>query len=266
MTAYKGEEDNTGTSIAAPHVAGVVALMLQRHPQLTAARIRQILRDSADRPPGFTGPRTDDELNSFGFGRVECGRGRPAGAAVLPRIRAPLAHEPRAMPARTRGRGLSLFARAEAPSRGRVKGRPRRAFRAGCGIVAGFAPFREALAVLRAQVLSSDEGRLCAVLVSRHFSEARALIRRNKRVAVTWHRATGPRFLRTLVGGLVLHDGESETRSVPADLPDGFHRFLAVLARYGSASLRADIARYGDQFGSLIRLALDRLRIVEPAA
>ena len=120
--------------------------------------------------------------------------------------------------------------------------------------------------MLRAQVLSSDEGRLCAVLVSRHFSEARALIRRNKRVAVTWHRATGPRFMRTLVGGLVLHDGESETRSVPTDLPDGFHRFLAVLARYGSARLRADIVRYGDEFGSLTRLALDRLRIAEPAA
>ena len=264
VTAYKGEEENTGTSIAAPHVVGVIALMLQRNPKLTAAETRQILRDSADRQPGFSGPRTDDELNSVGFGRVNAVAAVQQASPSAPHP-TPLAHQPRAMPARTGRAGVAVRPRGSAVARP-GEGAAAESFRAGCGIVAGFAPFREALAVLRAQVLSSDEGRLCAVLVSRHFSEARALIRRNKRVAVTWHRATGPRFMRTLVGALVTPDPAVTVRSVPDDLPYGFSRFLTVLARYGSASLRADIAHHGDQFGSLIRLALDRLRIVEPAA
>jgi hypothetical protein len=266
VTAYKGETDdeNSGTSIAAPHVAGVVALMLQRHPELTVSRIRQCLRDSADRPSSFTGPRTDDELNSIGFGRLNAVGAVKLVPPFIPHP-APFARSRRQTSARSARGGAVVRPRGSAVARP-GEGSAAESFRAGCGIVAGFAPFRDALAVLRAQVLSSDEGRLCAALVSRHFSEARALIRRNKRVAVTWHRATGPRFMRTLVGGLVMHDGGSETRSIPADLPDGFHRFLAILAKYGSASLRADIARYGNTFGLLIRLALDRLRMVEPAA
>jgi len=38
---------NQGTSMAAPHVAGVVALMLSANPNLTHAQVRQILTDSA---------------------------------------------------------------------------------------------------------------------------------------------------------------------------------------------------------------------------
>jgi subtilisin family serine protease len=52
----------TGTSIAAAHVSGVVALMLERNPTLTPAQVRKILSAGAKR----LGP--SDE---FGAGLVD---------------------------------------------------------------------------------------------------------------------------------------------------------------------------------------------------
>ncbi|HYE56937.1 MAG TPA: S8 family serine peptidase [Rhodothermales bacterium] len=42
----------SGTSMAAPHVAGVVALMLEANPGLTTAEVKQILQDTATNVPG----------------------------------------------------------------------------------------------------------------------------------------------------------------------------------------------------------------------
>ncbi|NJL69421.1 MAG: S8 family serine peptidase [Microcoleus sp. SM1_3_4] len=38
-----------GTSMAVPHVSGVIALMLQANPNLTPAQIKQILAETANR-------------------------------------------------------------------------------------------------------------------------------------------------------------------------------------------------------------------------
>lgn len=56
----------SGTSMSAPHVAGIVALLLQRRPELTAPQIRKILIASASPPPGVT---VFDP--AWGFGRVD---------------------------------------------------------------------------------------------------------------------------------------------------------------------------------------------------
>jgi subtilisin family serine protease len=62
---YSGYNVKSGTSQAAPHVSGVVALMLAKNPSLTPAQVREILVASATDigTPGFD-PQT-------GFGRLD---------------------------------------------------------------------------------------------------------------------------------------------------------------------------------------------------
>ena len=56
----------SGTSMAAPHAAGIVALMLEANPNLNLTEVRQILRSTAIRDD-LTG---NDSNNNFGFGRI----------------------------------------------------------------------------------------------------------------------------------------------------------------------------------------------------
>jgi len=49
------QEQRSGTSMASPHVAGVIALMFQLNPQLTATQVRQILISSAVHRDGRRG-------------------------------------------------------------------------------------------------------------------------------------------------------------------------------------------------------------------
>jgi subtilisin family serine protease len=56
-----------GTSMAAPHVSGVVALMLQANPDLDYNQVLQILQETA-RSDNFTGSATN---NQFGAGKID---------------------------------------------------------------------------------------------------------------------------------------------------------------------------------------------------
>jgi subtilisin family serine protease len=66
----------SGTSMAAPHVAGLAALLLQQNGSLSAEKVTELLRSSARRnPSGTAGPDP-----RFGFGRID-------GVAALTAVR-----------------------------------------------------------------------------------------------------------------------------------------------------------------------------------
>jgi serine protease len=66
----------SGTSMATPHVAGVVALMRSVNPTLTPARIREILQATAKPIPNDSG------LNEYGAGLVNAEAAVQAAASV----------------------------------------------------------------------------------------------------------------------------------------------------------------------------------------
>lgn len=68
----------SGTSMAAPHAAGVIALMLEACPTLTTAQVKQILRITSTKDV-FTG---SDSNNNFGYGRINAFQGVKAALEI----------------------------------------------------------------------------------------------------------------------------------------------------------------------------------------
>ena len=60
-------ETSTGTSIAAAHVSGIAALLLELHPNLTADEVRQILQSTAL----DLGPEGRDDQYGYGLANAE---------------------------------------------------------------------------------------------------------------------------------------------------------------------------------------------------
>jgi Tol biopolymer transport system component len=72
-----------GTSMAAPHVSGVAALILSRHPEFTVEQVRQALRNGAD----DLGPAGRDAR--YGSGRLNAARSVALDAVAVARLTAP---------------------------------------------------------------------------------------------------------------------------------------------------------------------------------
>jgi subtilisin family serine protease len=81
-TPNKGRRGFGGTSSATPLAAGVCALILSQNPDLTAAQVRKILEDTADKIPGETvaASYVDGHDDHYGFGRVNAKRAVEAAA------------------------------------------------------------------------------------------------------------------------------------------------------------------------------------------
>jgi subtilisin family serine protease len=75
--------DKSGTSMAAPHIAGVIALMLHKNPNLTHTEIRNFLVNNSGGKPGDTTPLED---LGWGAGKVDV----KAVLDQVPQVNAPI--------------------------------------------------------------------------------------------------------------------------------------------------------------------------------
>ncbi len=207
--------DKSGTSMAAPHVTGVIALMLQKNPMLDTAGIRSALVTTARAPDPITAPTLPN--NDWGAGKVD------ATAAVG------------SVPAPGAGAGGGGGGGGGGPV----------PFWEPPSMPGGQPMMTRRLRDVHDLVLSFPAGHAWAALVSRHVDEVLRLIETNRRVATVWHRNGGPALVRA-----VMSIGEQPSAmTIPFTL-DGeplaprLGRILTNWRRYGSPALVSDIDRY----------------------
>lgn len=245
---YDFYQDMQGTSQAAPHVAGVVALMLQKHPSLDFNQIRTAIRNTARTPTGVTGLPNSD----WGYGKIDAlaAMSTITAAAVVASagpIATPGIDDSGEVSVPTSTQPRSLVPPVTTPHH-----------------PAPFPPLAEAipassLRIGRALQDVADRGKnspsvqILISLISMHFDEVRKLINTNRRVAMRWHRMFGPALLRHMLWNT---SPLEPTPILPAILNgqsvlERMSGLFDVLGTFGSARLRKDITSYGPLFLAL---------------
>jgi subtilisin family serine protease len=215
-----------GTSMAAPHVAGAIALMLEANPDLTWDEIRAHLVNTA-LSDAQTGPTPNRD---WGAGKLNV---EALIDAVLP--------TPIVPPAGT--------AVASAMGSGAQRG----------GAARRRVPPPSAMDLLRERLLLTERGRTYADLVERHFEDVYALINGNKRVATVWHRNGGPTLLSQAMRAASQPSTPLPMMIEGEPLRRRLERILAMLKRYGSARLAEDIEAHWEAVAAFEGLAIDQI-------
>jgi hypothetical protein len=214
--------DDSGTSMAAPHVTGAIALMLQVNQAMTQNQLMGYLRNSARPAPAPADP------NTWGVGKLDVNRAVALALqdALPPPVPAPhlaATLTPAIASAATLEPGPPT-ARATAP----------------------------ALDTLIQTLRETPDGERFAALISRHFSEARRLINAQSKVAMLWHRAGGPALLLQLAIHRGAPDGHHVLRG-PAQCRN-FRRFLEQLRRFASPRLANAIEHHGESLAAWLEV------------
>ncbi len=211
--------DKTGTSMASPHVAGLVALMFEKNKNLNFEQLRAHLQHSTriDGIPAGEVPPVFDPLLNIRASNI-WGSGKVSAAAALA-----------AMPAAANlggggGGGPIMLNESEW----------------------GYTPHTifSRLGDWRNRVGPRPGLMLAAALVSQHVDEILRLINQNYRVGAIWKRNGGPVLVRHL-----LYTHQTHQTLLP-EVVDGcdvgalLQRLLLILDRFGGERLRSDITRY----------------------
>ena len=212
--------DESGTSMAAPHVAGIVALIFEKNSLLGFDEVRNVLTSNAVPPDPITAPTLPN--NDWGAGIVDA-------VQVL----------------------SNVAAHAQAGEAGVAALRPDRLSPAATAPASYPTPLR--IAALREKTAIYPWGSLAAALVSTHFDEVQRLVNSNRRILIIWHRMGGPELLRE-----VMRFADGRPVRLPAQpsgrpLTEWLQRLFDLLHEYGSPVLRADVERYRTEALELVR-------------
>jgi subtilisin family serine protease len=203
--------DKGGTSMAAPHVAGVIALMLHKDPNLTHVQITAALTGNVTPKPSGTSP--DDDLG-WGAGRTDAKATVDSAAVVA--VNAPVAMQ------------------VASPL-----------------VVPEIMPQVDAIETAREALLATERGAEFSQLFERHATEVQALINTNRRVATVWHRCKGPVWVRLSLRAVHSPGLPVPTQVADLTLHEALHRFARVVRRYASTALRHDLQIYLPQLSVL---------------
>jgi subtilisin family serine protease len=218
--------DMTGTSMSAPHVTGLVALIFGKNNTLGYDDVRRALTEGCQPPDPVTAPMLPDA--DWGAGIVD---GEQTLAHVVGLPQAALPH--------------TATGQAVAPPGANAAQPP--ASPGTMPHLAGlpvYAPSLHRLSAMVSRAGTNPTGALVAALVSTHFIEVRRLVNTNRRILVVWHRMGGPRLLRE-----AQNFAEGRPVQIPAaasgrPISEWLDRILDLLHEYGSPALRADVTRY----------------------
>lgn len=228
-------DSKQGTSMAAPHVTGAIALILEKNPTLTSAQILTFLQNSAKKDDQTGDPPNPDH---WGAGKLDI----KAAMDLVPVSRGnlgPMDRNLNPLPSE------NLEDDSESPA---TDG----------DLQTGSDPMvtSDHLKELYQKLSMTNLGQKFSSLGETHADEIWTLVNHNKRVAVSWHRNGGKVVMQQAMNAIAFPD-----RPIPeviADIPTDLRlrKIANTFYEYGSLELRRDIENYAGYLFPLIGLSI----------